>query len=105
MSVVCGPVQLLPDRSDTATNPVILAEVLSGATEEYDRGDKFNLFQSIPTLGHYILVSQTEILVDHFYRTQQNQWQSRTLRSLSENIQIAEPALDINLSEIFRRVF
>lgn len=105
ISVICGRVLLLPDRSDTATNPLILVEVLSEATEEYDRGEKFMLYKSIPTLRHYLLIAQTEILVDHFERVEQDEWQCHSLRDRGEIIQIPEPPLGISLSDIYRRVF
>ena len=39
--VICGRIELTPVRPDTVTNPVLLAEVLSEATRDYDRGEKF----------------------------------------------------------------
>jgi Uma2 family endonuclease len=117
ISVICGQVQLEPDRADTAINPVIIVEVLSEATEEYDRGDKFTLYKSIPTLRHYVLISQSEILIDHFVRVQreararegeaskEDDWLLHSMRKPDEILQILEPALRVTVSEIFRRVF
>src|SRR5580704_893346 len=53
VSVICGAVQLLPERSATATNPVLLVEIISDATQDYDRGEKFTLYKQIPALRHY----------------------------------------------------
>src|SRR5438874_5298435 len=39
--LICGPTLLSGDRMETVTNPVVIAEVLSEATREYDRGQKF----------------------------------------------------------------
>ncbi len=105
VSVICGPVQLVPDRSDTATNPVILAEVLSEATEQYDRGEKFTLYKSIPALHHYLLISQTEILVDHFLRVGADEWQCHSMRDRSDIVAISEPYISLTLGEVYRRVF
>ena len=105
VGVICGQVQLVPDRSDTATNPVILIEVLSDATEEYDRGDKFALYKSIPTLRHYILISQTEILVDHFERIQADEWQCRSMRDPNDVILISDPPVSLVILDMYRRVF
>jgi Uma2 family endonuclease len=85
-------------------NPVILVEVLSEATEEYDRGDKFTLYKSISTLKHYILISQGEVLVDHFEKVQPDEWRLRSFRDRSDVVQISDPPLTLRLSEIFRRV-
>jgi Uma2 family endonuclease len=105
VSVICGEVQLVPDRADTAINPIVIVEVLAEATEEYDRGDKFVLYQSIPMLRHYILISQSEILIDHFVRTEEQEWRCQSLRNRNEILQISEPALAVQVSNIFRRVF
>jgi Uma2 family endonuclease len=105
VSVICGEAQLIAGRSDTATNPRILVEVLSEATEEYDRGDKFALCKSIPTLQHYIVISQTEILVDHFERMQSGDWKCHSYRDRHDIIRIPTPTLTLSLSEVFRRVF
>jgi Uma2 family endonuclease len=104
VSVICGRVQLLPGRSDTAVNPVILVEVLSDATEEYYRGDKFTMYKSIEVLTHYILIAQTGPRVDHFERNPQGVWQLRSIESREHAIRIAEPFLEIPLAEIYRRV-
>jgi Uma2 family endonuclease len=105
ISVICGQVQLEPNRPDTAVNPVIIVEVLSQATEEYDRGDKFTLYKSIPNFQHYILISQSAILVDHFVRIHQGEWQHHSIRNRNDILQISEPPLAVNVSDIFRRVF
>jgi Uma2 family endonuclease len=105
VSVICGEVRLVVNRSDTAMNPVVLVEVLSEATEEYDRGDKFALYQSIPSLRHYILISQTEFLVDHFQRNRADEWQCQTIRGRDGVIAVDEPELSLALEDVYRRVF
>lgn len=104
ISVIYGEVQLQPDRPDTAINPIVIVEVLSEATEEYDRGERFTLYQSIPMLRHYIVISQSEILVDHFMRIQE-EWRCQSLRNRNEILQICETALAVSVSNIFRRVY
>ena len=104
VSVVCGRVELVPNRSDTATNPIILVEVLE-ATQDYDRGEKFALYKTIPSLRHYILISHSTTLVEHFERTALDEWPSRSLSVGRDIVQIAEPQLALALTAIYRRVF
>ncbi|MGD0530561.1 MAG: Uma2 family endonuclease, partial [Polyangiaceae bacterium] len=59
-SVVCGPCEVDPEDKNTVTNPVLLVEVTSASTEEYDRGEKFDHFREIPSLAEYVLVSHRE---------------------------------------------
>jgi Uncharacterized protein conserved in cyanobacteria len=63
--VICGPVVLTGDRLETVTNPVVLAEVLSNSTRDYDRGQKFELYRSIPTLRDYLLIDQYAVELEH----------------------------------------
>ena len=46
--VVKGEPVILDDRTDTIINPLMIVEVLSKSTKNYDRGDKFDYYRSIP---------------------------------------------------------
>jgi Uma2 family endonuclease len=43
--VVCEP-QFADDRQDTLLNPVVIVEVLSESTQDYDRGRKFQHYRT-----------------------------------------------------------
>jgi Uma2 family endonuclease len=73
-SVVCGPALTAPIDANAITNPTLIVEVLSPDTERNDRGSKFTAYQSIPSLRHYLLVSQDEHRVEHFERVREGQW-------------------------------
>jgi Uma2 family endonuclease len=61
VSVICGPIQLHPaGPQETALHPMILVEVTSDSSEEYDLGEKREFYQTIPTLREYIIVSHRE---------------------------------------------
>jgi Uma2 family endonuclease len=68
VSVVCGKVERDREDAQAVTNPVIVIEVLSEATEAYDRGDKFIHYRRIPSLREYVLVSQTARRIEVFRR-------------------------------------
>ena len=74
VTVVCGPHER--DRQDdhAVTNPTLIVEVLSRSTEEYDRGDKFEHYKSIPSLQQYVLVSYPEHHVEIWTRGHDNVW-------------------------------
>lgn len=72
--VVSGQLQFAEGRKDTITNPMIIVEVFSKSTANYDRGEKFRLYRTIPTLQEYILISQSEMHVEQFAKTADNKW-------------------------------
>jgi Uma2 family endonuclease len=65
--------------------PSLIIEVLSPATEAFDRGDKFIDYQELETLQEYILVSQNRPRVDRFIRNNEGRWE---LYSYRENQQL-----------------
>lgn len=55
--IICGKPQLEDEKEDTLLNPTVLIEVLSPATEGYDRGNKFEHYRTIASLSDYLFSS------------------------------------------------
>ncbi len=80
--VVCGGVRT--EGSGAAlSNPTILVEVLSGSTESYDRGEKWEAYQTLASLTDYVLVAQSSMRVEHYQRTSPNDvfWKYQVLEA------------------------
>jgi Uma2 family endonuclease len=90
--VICGKIELSKDRPDTVTNPSVLVEVLSDATEEYDRGDKFALYKTIPTFREYLL-------------DENGAWPEKTYSKLTEKVNLSTLNLLLSVAEVYERVF
>jgi Uma2 family endonuclease len=56
--VICAPPQYYNGREDTIINPLIVVEVLSISTQEFDRTTKFEMYRSLPSFKEYVLVYQ-----------------------------------------------
>jgi len=66
--IVCGPPQTRDEHTDILLNLQVI-EVLSEATEAFDRGEKFQRYREhLPSLTDYILVAQLRAYVEHFTR-------------------------------------
>lgn len=67
--IVCGERRTHDKAKDVILNPKVVIEVLSPATEKFDRGEKFVRYRdNLPTLTDYVLVAQDYPLIDHFRR-------------------------------------
>ena len=55
-------------------HPKLVIEVLSDSTEAFDRGDKFSDYKTIAELEEYVLIHQTQMLVERFQRKTNNLW-------------------------------
>ncbi|MBI1879475.1 MAG: Uma2 family endonuclease [Chloroflexi bacterium] len=72
--VICGQIEFAEGRNDTVTNPIIIVEVLSKSTRDYDRGFKFESYRMIETLQDYLLVDQMRIHVEYFHKLEDGRW-------------------------------
>lgn len=70
-SLVCGPLvtRTVHDKNgkkigEAIVNPVLIVEVLSDATERYDRDGKFVAYSKLQSLREYVLVEQHERIVE-----------------------------------------
>lgn len=66
---------------------------------------KITIRKSIPTLRHYIVISQAEILVDHFERIRADEWHCHSMRDRNGIVAIPEPPISLVLDDVYRRVF
>ncbi len=104
VSVVCGPFVFDAKEPNAITNPVLVVEVLSESTESLDRGDKFIAYRQLPSLREYILVSQTEALVEVFSRVEDNTWKIQTLTNLEEEFDVPALGIRLKMADIYYRV-
>ena len=105
--VVKTPLVLQDGRTDTVTNPCFIAEVLSKATRDYDRGGKFAAYRTIPTFREYMLIDQYSDQIAHYVKTAPNQWLmseydvpdiNLSLETLDCQLQISELYQDLDFS-------
>lgn len=74
VSVVCGHLERDPESATAVTNPTVLVEVLSDASEGYDRGEKFAHYRRIPSLCEYVLVGQRKRRIEVFRKNVAGLW-------------------------------
>ncbi|WP_017658837.1 Uma2 family endonuclease [Baaleninema simplex] len=88
----------------TVINPTLIVEVLSNSTRNYDQGDKFDFYRSLPQFREYLLICPDEDRVKQFSKTSENQWLLTEYRNPEDEIQLRAIAFQISLREIYRRV-
>jgi Uma2 family endonuclease len=74
VSVLCPPLERHEQDPATLRNPRLLIEVLSDATEAYDRGAKFAHYRTVASLETYVLVAQNEQRVEWYERGPGGTW-------------------------------
>lgn len=101
ISVFCDGIVTLDNDEMNAVNPVILIEVLSPSTKEYNRGTKFKLYRDIPTLKEYILIDSETINVEVFSINREGYWELREYKMISDTLTINTIQMQLELEEIY----
>jgi Uma2 family endonuclease len=102
--VVCDKPKFVENRKDTITNPIVIIEVLSESTKNYDRTAKFELYRDIDTLKDYILIEQDRVYIEYFHKTENDKWILQILKNIEEILIIQSIKCEIKISEIYDKV-
>ena len=102
--VIADPVDLKPGRKDTATNPLLLAEVLSDSTEKYDRGDKFEAYRTLSSLQEYVLIDQYRPHVEQYVKQSEHQWLFTEYSGLEARMPLASIPVELALTDLYEGV-
>ena len=98
------PCQLQAGRNDTVINPIVLAEVLSPSTQNYDRGEKFVAYRSLDTVEDYLLIHQDRPLVEHYAKQASRQWLLTDYQGLDRTLSLESLSLTLSLSDLYEAV-
>lgn len=83
------------DTARVKRQPIIIFEVLSDSTEMFDRSEKWQNYQTIPSLQQYILLSQNLPFAEVYSRQDDRSWR---YQPFSGQALIDFPSLNFKLS-------
>jgi Uma2 family endonuclease len=101
--VICGKPQFLDNQFDTLVNPDLIVEVLSDSTRNYDRGEKFQQYRSIPSFREYLVVEQAKIHVERYSKQPDGTWSLWETDLLDGVVELSSIGVAIQVSDIYRR--
>ena len=102
--VVCGDPKFEDDEVDILLNPLVLIEVLSKSTADFDRGTKFKHFRQITSLREYVLVDQTSAQIEHFVLGSDGKWALTEIAGLDKTLSLDSIGCQVPLAEVYRKV-
>ena len=86
------------------TNPLVIVEVLSNSTKDYDRGGKFLAYRSIPEFREYILIDQYSYHIEQFAKNSHGKWVLTEYDSESSVLILESVEFQMPLREIYERI-
>jgi Uma2 family endonuclease len=87
----------------TASAPAVVFEILSDSTRKTDLLIKLRDYDATPSIQHYVLIAQAEVLVFVYSRGAAAGFSLRPqeLRRLDESVELADVGLSLTLAEIY----
>jgi Uma2 family endonuclease len=102
--VICEAPKYWNGREDLITNPLLIVEVASNSTKNYDRGDKFMSYRKLDSFKEYVLISQDNPIVEVFFQEKLNTWNISKSQGLDSNIFLQSIGINISLSDIYENI-
>jgi len=88
----------------TVTNPLLIVEVLSKSTRNYDKLDKFRCYRSIPEFREYILIDQYSFYLEKFTKNLAGKWILSEYELKDSVLALDSIEFQISLNDIYERV-
>lgn len=102
--VIQGDLVLQEGRKDTVVNPIMIVEVLSKSTADYDRGDKFSAYRSIPGFQEYLLVSQSGQQIEHYVKRTEKKWNFQAYGEMDGVVLLETVGVELAIADIYDKV-
>jgi Uma2 family endonuclease len=93
--VTCAPLDL---TSPVIAEPVIIVEVMSPSSEQNDTGLRWLAYRNIPSLRHYLVLSQDQRLV-HVHSRAGDIWRERFLGAGA--LELDEPPVRLEIDSLY----
>ncbi|CAD5944921.1 Uma2 family endonuclease [Planktothrix agardhii] len=92
------------NNQTVVTNPLVIIEVLSNSTKNYDRGNKFFFYRSIPTFREYILIDQYSYHIEQFAKNSKSKWELTEYDSEDSVLTLESVEFQIPIRDIYQRI-
>jgi len=102
--VVCGKPQFNDEHEDTLLNPILIVEVLSESTADYDRGSKFAHYRMLESFQEYLLIAQDQYHAEQVVRQPDNRWLLSETNRWEDRITLTSINCVLPLVEIYEKV-
>lgn len=102
--VVCEGPEFSEGRTDIILNPLLVVEVLSRSTQNFDRTTKFFWYKQIPSFQEYVLVEQKMPYLTASYKIAERTWQDTEAEGLNSTIYLKSVDCTLDLKKIYKGV-
>lgn len=92
------------NSTTTITNPLLIVEVLSKTTKNYDKTDKFKYYRSISEFQEYIMIDQYTLSVEQYAKKVEGEWSFKEYETEDAVLVLNSVEFQLSLKDIYERV-
>ena len=83
---------------------MLVIEVMSPSTRDYDRGDKFAVYRQLASLREYVLIDPNEYAVDVFRLNASQRWELFAYSGADTLVELTSIRLQCALQDLYEDV-
>ena len=102
--VIQGQLELQTGRKDTVMNPLLIVEVLSKSTADYDRQEKFRAYRTVPNFQEYVLIDQYSQHIEHYVKVSAKKWNLQEYDETDTVVKLVTIDLEVSIADIYDKV-
>jgi Uma2 family endonuclease len=97
-------VEFQDKHRDTIVDATVIIEVLSPSTRNYDRGEKFRFYRSLPSFSEYLLLAQDPMRAEHHVRQPDGSWLFREFTTPGDILELKSIGCRLHPELLYERV-
>ncbi len=102
--VICGALEVSDEDKNAVKNPVLIVEVLSKSTANYDRGDKFYKYRQLTSFKEYLLINQDKKVVEIFLKNEDQRWEIIRISEQNEYVTLQSIDVRIRMDDLYKNI-
>jgi Uma2 family endonuclease len=99
--VICEVPEYYGGRKDVILNPLLIVEVTSPSTVDFDRSGKFMDYSTLPSFKEYLILHQDQHFARLSNRVESDLWQLSTVQGIEQNIELKSIGCTISMRDIY----
>ncbi|MCA9888847.1 MAG: Uma2 family endonuclease [Anaerolineae bacterium] len=103
LSIVCDETHYADENKSVLLNPIMVVEVVSPSSANYDRLQKADYYRSLPSLQIYLILEQDKPFAQVWFRREDG-WLLQEFSGLDATIALPAINSSLPLSEVYRGI-
>jgi Uma2 family endonuclease len=104
LSIVCERPIYWDNEQLLLINPIIVVEVLSENTQQYDQTGKFDKYKTLESIRDYVLIRQNECYAEVWHQEKPGLWRETIIKDIEHLLPLKSVGVELSMQRIYKNV-